>query len=101
MERRERLRKLLADMEEEKVLEAMDALEPADQQQQQFVPSTTFYTEGTAALHAARVNVSETSPCALLHAVDCLKGVHLREHSLGCRSHACWRAARHLGAAPS
>ena len=68
MERRERLRKLLADMEEEKVLEAMDALEPADQQQQQFVPSTTFYTEGTQALHEARVNVS---PC--LHMPYCMQ----------------------------
>jgi hypothetical protein len=66
MERRERLRKLLADMEEEKVLEAMDALEPADQQQQQFVPSTTFYTEGTQALHDARINVSLLTR-ALLH----------------------------------
>lgn len=57
MERRERLRKLLAEMEEEKVLEAMDALEPEDQQQQQFVPSTTFYTEGPQALMDARVAV--------------------------------------------
>jgi hypothetical protein len=68
MERRERLRKLLADMEEEKVLEAMDALEPADQQQQQFVPSTTFYTEGTQALHEARVNVSPR-----LHMPHCMQ----------------------------
>jgi hypothetical protein len=67
MERRERLRKLLADMEEEKVLEAMDALEPADQQQQQFVPSTTFYTEGTQALQEARVHVSWlTTRCCIV-----------------------------------
>lgn len=57
MERRERLRKLLADMDEERVLAAMDAVEPQDQQQQQFVPSTTFYTEGGQALLEARLAV--------------------------------------------
>lgn len=59
MERRERLRKLLAAMEEEKVLEAMDAVEPEDAQREHFIPSTTFYTEGPQALVDARVSVRE------------------------------------------
>ena len=68
MERRERLQKALADMEEDAVLAAMDALEPADAAPQQFVPSTTFYTEGSPALLDARVAVSVTDSGAVMTA---------------------------------
>lgn len=57
MERRERLRTMLSAMEEEKVLAAMDAVEPEDAAREQFVPSTTFYTEGPQALLDVRVAV--------------------------------------------
>lgn len=56
MERRERLRKLCAQLTDEDVLAAMDALEP-EGRDKQFVPSTVFYTNGPPALVEARLKV--------------------------------------------
>lgn len=56
MERRERLRKLCAQLADEDVLAAMDALEP-EGGDKQFVPSTVFYTNGQPALVEARLEV--------------------------------------------
>ena len=57
MERRDRLRKLCAELEDSAVVEAMDALEPVGAAPHQFVPSTVFYTEGPPELQEARVKV--------------------------------------------
>lgn len=69
MERRERLRKLCAELEDATVVEAMDALEPVGAAPQQFVPSTVFYTEGPPELQEARVKVSgDRCPPPMSHA---------------------------------
>lgn len=69
MERRERLRKLCAELEDATVVEAMDALEPVGAAPQQFVPSTVFYTEGPPELQEARVKVSgDLCPSPMSHA---------------------------------
>lgn len=60
MERRDRLRKLCAQLADEDVLAAMDALEPEDGTKQ-FVPTSVFYTEGSPALVEARLKLAQHS----------------------------------------